>query len=171
LRRKRLQEPGGRIESPAVASSAEARLIYLLVEFARKACFFRESLEILMNYGRNSRWTEPVRATRAAYLIADLIAEPLHARFRHRPAYGHPMNSGPGMNAGERTKSIRRGSSLLWGFGEALHWNRSDSEFELNGTVTFSGSSIDRLGVGAAADPTDRTGKALSAKHQFSTLP
>jgi hypothetical protein len=34
------------------------------------------------------------------------------------------------MNACERTKSIRRKSSLLRGFGEALHWNRSDREFE-----------------------------------------
>jgi hypothetical protein len=49
LRRKRLQEPGGCIESPTALRSAEAGLIYLLVELARKACFFRRSLEILMN--------------------------------------------------------------------------------------------------------------------------
>jgi len=69
----------------------------------------------------NSRWIKPVRATRAAYLFADPIAERLHATYRHRPAYGHPMNSGPGMIAGERTKSIRRVSSVLWSFAEALH--------------------------------------------------
>jgi hypothetical protein len=74
----------------------------------------------------NGRRIEPLRATRAACSIA----EPVQARFRHRPADGDPMTSGPGMNAGERTKSIWCGSSLLSGFGEALHQSRSDSEFE-----------------------------------------
>jgi hypothetical protein len=72
------------------------------------------------------RWIEPLRATRAAYPIA----EPLQVRFRHRPADGHPTTSGPGMNAGERTKPIRRGSSLFLDFGEAPHQNRSDGGFE-----------------------------------------